>query len=297
MTRITALLLLVLAGGVCPAHAQIRASERATVAQNVDGSRITVDYSRPRARGRVIYGNLEPWGRAWTPGADDATTLEVSRPVQLLGMTVPKGRYSVWLVIEETGPWTFVLDPRDTLYHTAFPTPTPEQYRAPITPITVPHTEVLTWDFPEVSTSGAVLEMRWGTQAVRVPISVTPTYAMTITEAAAAPYLGTYDFTWTDPDNKEPRSQFTIIWRDGRLVGQWTPAQFGMTETWLLGDGPDRFVRSLVRNGELWATIESSAFVFQRSNGLVTGFELRAPSGVSAIGVRQTSDPIPYTAG
>jgi hypothetical protein len=73
--------------------AQIVASERAMVAQTVDGTRITVNYSRPRARGRTnIYGGMEKWGTTWTPGADDATTLEVSRPVQLLGLTVPKGR-------------------------------------------------------------------------------------------------------------------------------------------------------------------------------------------------------------
>ena len=61
--------------------AQIVASERALVAQTVDGTRITVDYSRPRARGRTnIYGGMEKWGITWTPGADDATTLEVSKP-------------------------------------------------------------------------------------------------------------------------------------------------------------------------------------------------------------------------
>jgi hypothetical protein len=62
------------------AGAQIVASERALVAQVVDGTRLTVDYSRPRARGRTnIYGGMEKWGRAWTPGADDATTLEFNR--------------------------------------------------------------------------------------------------------------------------------------------------------------------------------------------------------------------------
>jgi hypothetical protein len=146
---------------------------------------------------------------------------------------------------------------------------------------------VLTWSFPEVSTSGTTLDMRWGTKAVRIPIVVQPTYAMTFAEADVAPYVGTYDFAWTDPDNKNPRSQFTIVWRGGRLVGQWTPAQFGTTETWLLGEGPDRFVRSFVPNGELWSTIESSVLVFARSDGRVTGFELRSGDEVSARGLRR----------
>jgi hypothetical protein len=90
--------------GATPSGAQIRASERALVAQDVE--RLTVDYSRPQARGRELYGTLEPWGRARTPGADRATTLELDEPVTILGIPVPKGRYSVWLRLEEQGPWT-----------------------------------------------------------------------------------------------------------------------------------------------------------------------------------------------
>lgn len=273
--------------GVTPAGAQIRASERALVAQDVDGTRITVEYARPRARGRELYGVLEPWGRSWTPGADRATTIEVSRPVTILGMPVPKGRYSVWLQLEEQGPWTFFLDSRDTIGHAAYPKPASAAYRAPVTPRDAPHTEVLTWSFPDVSTSGATLEMRWGTKAVRIPIVVQPTYRMTFTEADVAPFVGVYDFTWTDPANKNPRARFTIVWRDGRLVGLWEPVQFGAAETWLLAEGPDRFVRSLVRNGELWSTIDSSVLVFTRSDGRVTGFEMRDGAAIDGRGVRQ----------
>jgi len=46
------LLAATLLGAVPNASAQLRASERGYVAQNVDGTRVTVDYSRPRARGR-----------------------------------------------------------------------------------------------------------------------------------------------------------------------------------------------------------------------------------------------------
>jgi hypothetical protein len=69
------LLVCALSALVVPAlPAQIVASERAMVAQTVDGTRITVDNSRPRARGRTnIYGGMEKWGTTWTPGADDAT--------------------------------------------------------------------------------------------------------------------------------------------------------------------------------------------------------------------------------
>jgi len=55
--QVAVLLAASLLGAVPSASAQLRASERGSVAQNVDGTRVTVDYSRPRARGRSpIYG-------------------------------------------------------------------------------------------------------------------------------------------------------------------------------------------------------------------------------------------------
>ncbi|HEX5817332.1 MAG TPA: DUF2911 domain-containing protein, partial [Gemmatimonadales bacterium] len=63
-------------------HAQVRASERAEVKQTVDGTTITVNYARPRLRGRTdVFGTQVPWGEIWTPGANEATTLAVSKDV------------------------------------------------------------------------------------------------------------------------------------------------------------------------------------------------------------------------
>jgi Protein of unknown function (DUF2911) len=257
------------------AGAQIVASERATVSQTVDGTKISVDYSRPRARGRTnIYGGMEKWGTTWTPGADDATTLDVNKPITVLGLTVPKGRYSVWFVLREREPWTFVLDPRDTLFHTDHPDSTAQQLRATFTPHTVAHTEVLTWEFPAVSTTGATLAFRWGTMGAEFPLTVMPSLPLMVGEAEAAPFVGEYTYAWTDPESKEKPSRFTVVRRDGKLFGVWEPAQFGtMREMQLLPNGPDRFAYGFMRNGELWSTNPRMNVRFTRTNGRVSGFE------------------------
>ncbi|MBC7894090.1 MAG: DUF2911 domain-containing protein [Cytophagaceae bacterium] len=261
--------------------AQILASERAMVSQTVDGTRITVDYSRPRARGRTnMYGGMERWGRAWTPGADDATTLEVSKPVQLLGLAVPKGKYSVWLVLREHGPWTFVLDPRAGLFHTAHPDSTSQQLRAPVTPRQVTHTDVLTWSFPAVSPSGATLDFRWGTMGIEVPITVTPTLPLTVTAAEAAPYLGEYEVTGRG-------SRFVVSLQNGRLIGRFEPRVAGVEEMQLLPSGPDRFAYGLWRNGELWSTNAQLQVRFLRTGERVSGFEYVDGSSVMARGTRR----------
>ena len=63
-------------------HAQIRASEMATFTQMIDGTKISMSYSRPRGRGRdPLFGSVKSvrWDEVWTPGANYATTFEVNR--------------------------------------------------------------------------------------------------------------------------------------------------------------------------------------------------------------------------
>src|SRR5512143_914055 len=101
------------AGSVPDLSAQIRASELATVSQVIDGTEIKLEYSRPRARGRdSLFGGEVKWNEVWTPGANYATTLEINRDIRLDGHPVSKGKYSVWLVVRQSGPWTMMLDPR-----------------------------------------------------------------------------------------------------------------------------------------------------------------------------------------
>jgi hypothetical protein len=170
-----AAVLVLCAIGAVPAAAQVRASERARVSQTVAGTTITLDYARPRLRGRSpIFGGLVHWGEVWTPGANMATTLETDRDIAIDGHQVPEGRYSVWLVVERVGPWTLVLDPDADRFHTSRPRERPEQIRFPVEAQAAPETEVLTWSFPDISATGTTAVLQWADRAVRLPITVAP---------------------------------------------------------------------------------------------------------------------------
>src|SRR5215210_963435 len=71
-------------------------SQHGSVTQQVANTRITVDYNRPVARGRALFGALVPWGRVWCPGADTCTTIELSTNVQVNGQALAAGTYSLW---------------------------------------------------------------------------------------------------------------------------------------------------------------------------------------------------------
>jgi len=186
----------VTAVGLLPAavEAQMFASEAATVSQTIDGTTITIDYSRPSLRGRDVhvdlFGDQIPWGQAWTPGANTATTIASTKDFVISGAPVPAGRWSVWMV---PGPedWELVLDPRDDLYHTAHPMPADDQIRVGIeSRRTSDSAETLSWTFTTVRRDGAELRMQWGDIAVDLVVEVEPTLRVTMSPEEAAAYVG-----------------------------------------------------------------------------------------------------------
>jgi hypothetical protein len=62
-----------------------RPSQHGSVSQRIADTTIAIEYNRPVARGREIFGKLVPYGHRWCPCADDATTLEVSTAIKING--------------------------------------------------------------------------------------------------------------------------------------------------------------------------------------------------------------------
>lgn len=271
------------AGSVTDAAGQIRASEFATISQVIDGTEIKLEYSRPRLRGRgnAVFGDEVKWNEVWTPGANYATTLDVSRDIKLDGHPVPKGKYSIWLQIKKDGPWTMVLDPRSKLFHMAHPDSADNQIRYPVTPESGPETNVLTWSFPEIRVNGGTLAMQWGTTRVPFRIDVTPTYDVKMTSAQANPYLGKYDFAWTQ---KEPgdtvATTLTISYRDTVLIGQFAPQLWpGAEKVILVPVKEGWFYPAFLEkdSGEIYDVEKSMSMEFARRKGneKAAGFEVR----------------------
>lgn len=217
--------------------AEFRISQRASVLQKVSGTTIQVEYSRPGARGRSpLFGGVVHWGEVWTPGANEATVLEVSDTIELEGHTVPAGRWSMWIIPSNVGPWEMLLDPRDTLFHTMRPEVGAEsQIRFPIETSTVDHVELLTWSFPEVTRTSATVQMAWGTTAVPLDIRVDAEIpVITVSPEEAARYTGEWVMTFErqpamPPDAPMPPPMpMTIRYdeEDGHLVTEYPPGAF-----------------------------------------------------------------------
>jgi hypothetical protein len=78
-------------------------SPRDTVRSTIGAVSITIDYSRPHARGRVLLGNVIPYERVWRTGANAATQFTTSAPVRLAGIQLAAGTYTLWTVPHQNG--------------------------------------------------------------------------------------------------------------------------------------------------------------------------------------------------
>jgi hypothetical protein len=71
--------------------------------------KISVVYNRPSKKGRVIFGELVPYGKVWRTGANEATTFETNKDLTFGDKTLKAGKYTLWTIpVEQT--WTVIFN-------------------------------------------------------------------------------------------------------------------------------------------------------------------------------------------
>ncbi|MBC6611528.1 DUF2911 domain-containing protein [Hymenobacter sp. BT507] len=86
-----------------------RPSPPATASATVGGTKVMIDYSQPSVKGREIFGALEPYGKVWRTGANEATTFTVSKDVKINGQALPAGTYALFS-IPGKDEWTIIFN-------------------------------------------------------------------------------------------------------------------------------------------------------------------------------------------
>ena len=257
------------------AGAQIRASERGSVSQTVDGTVITVNYGRAQARGRdSLFGKVVTRDEIWTPGANAATTVEVSRDVTVGGKPLPAGKYSLWMSSDPAAEWTMYFHRNAGLFHTQHPKPADMLLAVPVPHTTTgEHVEVLTFDFPVVTTTGTQLRLRWGKTTVPLEFGVTPSLpAVAMTTEQLAPYLGNYGVTFAGPNGRSPEMKLAIVNAKGTLRGIMDMPGEGMEMQYIPTETPHRFLPAFVKDGKIMDVEVVAPIDFKIENGRATGF-------------------------
>lgn len=147
-------------------------SPRDTARGVIAGDTIFVDYGRPSARGRQIFGaNGILNDTLWRTGANQATQLWMRRAIRLGGAEIPAGKYTLWtlavpgryqlIVNRQVGQWGTVYDPRQDLV------------RVPLASAPLPaHVERFTITVDATGARTGALRLSWANTELSVPVSV-----------------------------------------------------------------------------------------------------------------------------
>ena len=86
-----------------------RLSKNGKVEAAIEGVNLTIEYGRPKVKGRAIWGSLVPYDKVWRTGADEATTFSVDHDIMVEGKKLAAGTYGLFTVPGEA-QWTIIFN-------------------------------------------------------------------------------------------------------------------------------------------------------------------------------------------
>lgn len=87
-----------------------RPSPPALVTQKIGDATLSIDYSQPSIKGRVIGKTIEPIdGEVWRTGANEATVFETDKDLKIEGKSLPKGKYALFTLVSGD-EWTVIFN-------------------------------------------------------------------------------------------------------------------------------------------------------------------------------------------
>lgn len=149
------------------------ASPKGMFAQTIGLTDIEVEYSRPSAKGRVVFGDVVPYNKLWRTGANANSTIQFSSDVKLNGQTISKGKYAIF-TIPNPNEWSIIL--YKTHNHRGTPQPFIDSLVALklyITPEKLPiHIETFTIQFDSIELQQANLNFMWEKTLLSIKVEV-----------------------------------------------------------------------------------------------------------------------------
>ncbi|MGH8024179.1 MAG: DUF2911 domain-containing protein [Limisphaerales bacterium] len=155
------------------------ASPLCTLKQRVGLTDIEIVYSRPGIKGRTVFGGIVPYDTVWRTGANMATKVTFSTPVQLDGTDIPAGAYSLF-TIPGTNQWTIIIN-KDANQWGAFRyNSNDDLVRFTVTPQTLADTrlETFTIEFNRIRDDSARLLLIWDKTVVPINLQVDLVHAL-----------------------------------------------------------------------------------------------------------------------
>ena len=136
---------------------------------------IELTYSRPGAKGRVVFGDLVPYGKLWRTGANAATRLVFTNPVEIGGKKLDSGTYVLYTIPAEES-WEVIINKGIKNGGTDGYKESEDVVRFKVPSIkTKTKVESFTMQFSNIKPESCDLELMWEKKAISIPITTSIT--------------------------------------------------------------------------------------------------------------------------
>ncbi|HLF65382.1 MAG TPA: DUF2911 domain-containing protein [Saprospiraceae bacterium] len=199
--------------------------------QKVGLTDVTIEYSRPSAKGRVVFGQLVPFGEVWRAGANSVTKVTFSNDVKIGGTDLKTGSYAL-LITPNKESWQIHFFPYDKSNWTSYVGESAPAAAAVMTAKTMAlpfSVETWTMGIGNLSNNGAQLNFIWESTYAGVEFTVP-------TETAV---MASIEKTMAGPGASDYSAAATYYLSEGKDLNQalaWinTSLEKGGDRYWLL---------------------------------------------------------------
>ena len=157
-----------------PAFAQQSPPARATA--TIGGKTVSIQYSAPSVRGRKIFGDggllsRDPTYPIWRAGANSSTTFKTEGALDVGGLAVPAGAYSLYVDVKDPDHWELVINRRTGQWGLTYPGPSSDLGRVKMTMSRPPAPiETLKYTLTDKGGGAGELRLEWENHVATVPL-------------------------------------------------------------------------------------------------------------------------------
>ncbi len=148
-------------------------SSTQTISQDFGLGKLEITYSRPNIKGRQVFkesSELAPLGKVWRTGANSATRIKITDPVEIAGKALDTGTYAIY-TIPGKSEWTVITNKGAKNWGSEY-IETSDVFR-----VTIPagkmkeNMETFTIQFANVKAESCELHLMWGNTYLAIPIT------------------------------------------------------------------------------------------------------------------------------
>lgn len=160
-----------------------RRSPAAVVSQTIGLSQVTINYSRPAARKRRVWGKVVPYGLSksnfgnkrpmpWRAGANENTVFTTTHRLKIGDKTLPAGSYGLHMVVDASAQVTVIFSKNYTSWGSFFYDVEDDALRITTQLEDYPvHTENLMYVFENIRHNAATVGLLWGKKKISFKVT------------------------------------------------------------------------------------------------------------------------------